>query len=152
MADISFPLLVLLSSSWNLVLSWSQNICSGPFHLQLCRFFLCPLELPPPSVLKSLDVSGFLRKKLSHSWDSHGIPVGWRQFLNFKLELDTPMCCKQTQTYWHSCFYALGCPSLCSIPSPSPFFPSKSSSLLKNLIISHLLHVSDCFGPSHFFF
>lgn len=126
MADVRFLLLVLLSSPWNLVLSWGQDICSGPFHLQPCRFFLCLLELSPPSVLNSLDVSGFLRKKLSYPWDTHCIPVEWnrdQRFLSFKSELDTPTCCRQTWTSLAFTLLWLGLPiTLLEYLSCPPFF------------------------------
>lgn len=62
-------------------------------------------------------------------------------------------CCRQI---WTSLAHtllslSLGCPSPCSVPFFSLFFPSKCSSLLKDLFMSHLLHESDCSGSQQSF-
>lgn len=79
MQTLGFPLhlLVLLSSPWNLVLSQSEDICSGPFLLQPSKLFLCPLELPSAIVLSSLDASGSLHKKLIAPPPGSTLPSPW---------------------------------------------------------------------------
>lgn len=50
-------------------------------------------------------------------WTRTVFPVGQnrgRWFLSLRSELGTLTCCTQTlEAHWHSCPYALGCPSLC---------------------------------------
>lgn len=122
---LGFPLhlLDLLSSPWNLVLSLGQDICSGPFHLQPSTFLLSSLEPPPPSVVSSLDASGFLNKKLTiPRTEPHSLPH-WARFqvLQRKIWAWHPTCCRHI---WISVAFVLCLWARAPITLPKyPYFP-----------------------------
>lgn len=109
----------LLSCPWNLVLFRGQDIGPGPFHLQPSKFFLSPLDLPPPSAPSCLDAAGFLSWKLTTSCPGpHPLPhrAEWRQMVPWlKIWAWHATSCRRI---WTSVAFslpaALGCPPPCS--------------------------------------